>query len=85
MSFWRKRLVEYAHIREQVFPTNVESTHVTQSAAKATENFGVCFSEGRLQVWTDESCLDPGWEAIPREEEIGSSGPLVGRQRTIHL
>ena len=68
--------MEYARDREDGRKT---------SAAKATEDFGVYFSEGRLQVWTDESCHDPGWEAIPREEERGSSSPFVRRQRTIHL
>ena len=35
------------------------------SAAKAAEELGG-YCEGRLQVWTDGSCLDPRWEAIAR-------------------
>ena len=68
--------MEYARDREDGRKT---------SAAKVTEDFGVYCSEGRLQVWTDESCHDPGWEAIPREEERGSGSPFVRRQQTIHL
>ena len=29
------------------------------SAAMAVEELGGCLCEGRLQVWTDGSCLDP--------------------------
>ena len=32
------------------------------SAAKATEELGGHFCEGRLQVWTDGSCFYPRWE-----------------------
>ena len=37
-----------------------------EQAAKKLEGY---FSEGRLQVLIDRSCLDPGWEAIAREIE----------------
>ena len=30
------------------------------------QHLGGYFCEDRLQVWTDGSCLDPRWEAIPR-------------------
>ena len=36
------------------------------SAGKAAEKLGGYLCEGRLQVWTDGSCLDPRWEAIAR-------------------
>ena len=36
------------------------------SAAKAAQELGGYLCEGRLQVWTDGSCLDPRWEAIAR-------------------
>ena len=39
------------------------------SAAKAAEELEGYFSECRLQVLIDRSCLDPGWEAIAREFE----------------
>ena len=36
------------------------------SAGKAAEELGGYLCEGRLQVWTDGSCLDRRWEAIAR-------------------
>ena len=36
------------------------------SAGKAAEELGGYLCDGRLQVWTDGSCLDPRWEAIVR-------------------
>ena len=36
------------------------------SAAKAAEELGGYLCEGRSQVWTDGSCLDPRWEAIAK-------------------
>ena len=35
-------------------------------AGKEAEELGGYLCEGRLQVWTDGSCLDPRWDAITR-------------------
>ena len=37
-----------------------------KSVGKAAEELGGYFCDGRLQVWTEGSFLDPRWEAIAR-------------------
>ena len=46
--------------------SNDNDDRSTKTAGKIVEEFGGYFCDGRLQIWTDGSCLDPRWEAIPK-------------------
>ena len=51
------------------------------SAAKAAEELGGYLCEGRLQVWTDGSGLDPQWEAITR----AGAGVYFSKDGNFHM
>ena len=53
-------------LRSRVEDARDRDDGIKMRATKAAEELGGYFCEGRLQVWTDGSCLDPRWEAIAR-------------------
>ena len=53
-------------LRSRVEDARIRDDGSKMSAGKAAEELGGYLCEGRLQVWTDGSCLDPRWEAIAR-------------------